>query len=129
MKLEVASVETISDQIKKIKLDIETLGQKLFVIADNLTFFRKKSAAFLIDHIKNDLISLGVSTPNISFDFVKSENFLINGLDKVTLLFSANKGYELKPVVDIASGGEIARLMLCIKKHLFKIDLNRLFID
>ena len=39
----------------------------------------------------------------------------------MNLLFSANKGYDLKPILDIASGGEVARLMLCIKKHLFKV--------
>ena len=45
--------------------------------------------------------------------------FFDYGLDTIDLLFSANKGQELKAVKNIASGGELSRLMLVIKKHLF----------
>ena len=58
----------------------------------------------------------------MSFDFMPKDKLSHTGSDRVSLLFSFNKGYPLKPIIHIASGGEIARLMLCIKKYLFSIN-------
>ena len=112
----------ISESLATIKVNIELLENKISKTSNELTFFRKKSAIILSDLIKKDLLNLGISNPSISFDFSLLSNFSASGLDKVNLLFSSNKGYTLKPILDVASGGEIARLMLCIKKHLFKVD-------
>jgi DNA repair protein RecN (Recombination protein N) len=113
--------KNLHQKMDKIKVDMEILEGKMSKISSELTFFRKKSAIFLSDLIKEDLLSLGINNPSVSFDFSVLSDFSPSGLDKVNLLFSANKGYDLKPILDVASGGEIARLMLCIKKHLFKV--------
>ena len=57
--------------------------------------------------------------PKLIFEFSENEGFQYNGIDKVSLLFSANKGKSPNQIGSIASGGEISRLMLCFKKQIF----------
>jgi len=95
---------------------------QLLNIAKELSFIRKQVASDLVVLLEKDLLALGIKTPSIKFEIIQEDNLLVNGIDKVNLLFSANKGYGLNPIVDVISGGEIARLMLCVKKQLFNID-------
>ena len=91
-------------------------------MSDELTLLRKRSACDLIDLLKVDLFNLGIDNPNIEFTFLKTEHLLPHGTDKIELLFSSNKGYDPKPLLNVASGGEISRLMLCVKKSLFSVS-------
>ncbi len=115
----------ISD-VKNLNKDIKIIEDKIFETKNSLkkksqelTFFRKKSAINLVSQIESDLIDLGISYPKIIFEFSENECFQYNGIDKVSLLFSANKGKSPDQIGNIASGGEISRLMLCFKKHIF----------
>jgi len=69
----------------------------------------------------NDLEQLGINDANIKFSFKDLDSFNYYGKDSLELFFSANKGHDLKPIQKVASGGELSRLMLCIKKHLYLI--------
>ena len=122
MKEELKLFNSISKEINKIELQIQSLEKKLFHIAHKLTVFRKKSAIELTNVISVDLADLGIKNANITFNFLNQSQLSPYGLDKVNLLFSSNQGYELKPIGDVASGGEISRLMLCLKKNLFNIS-------
>ena len=121
IKLKLKESKSVSENINKIKIEIEKTEEKLIKISNSLTSFRKQSARDLSNFIKQDLLKLGVNNPDLCFDFSKLINFSPSGLDKINLLFSSNKGYDLKLITNIASGGEIARLMLCVKKYLFQI--------
>ncbi|MBL31236.1 MAG: DNA repair protein RecN [Flavobacteriales bacterium] len=122
MKEELKLFNSISKEINKIEIQIQSLEKKLFHIAHKLTVFRKKSAIELTNVIIVDLADLGIKNANIKFNFLNQSQLSPYGLDKVNLLFSSNQGYELKPIGDVASGGEISRLMLCLKKNLFNIS-------
>jgi len=122
IRLKVQSFDNFSKEVFQIKLEITECENKLSEIAKNLTFFRKKASINLVNSIKEDLFNLGIQSADLLFSFTEMEYFSTNGLDQVRLMFSANKGFELKPISEIASGGEIARLMLCIKKHLFQLN-------
>ena len=63
--------------------------------------------------------SLGIKYAKVLFKFNSLEKNNYYGTDSVDFLFSANKGISLQPVKKIASGGELSRLMLIIKKNLF----------
>tara|TARA_B100001250_G_C19762546_1_gene773167 strand:+ start:162 stop:827 length:666 start_codon:yes stop_codon:yes gene_type:complete len=65
------------------------------------------------------LEQLGINDAKIQFSFRDLDSFNYHGKDSLELLFSANKGHDLKPIQKVASGGELSRLMLCIKKHLY----------
>lgn len=82
--------------------------------ADKLTALRTKTAKGIEKDICQRLAALGM--PNVVFKVdITKEDLTSNGQDKVSFLFSANKGMQLRPVSQVASGGEIARVMLSLK--------------
>ena len=119
MKLDLQEMLNVTQDIETIKEKINSLNFDLRSFANGISLLRKKSAIDLARIIENDLYDLGMSDPVLSFNFDQNSELLPNGYDVITLLFSANKGYDMMPINKIASGGEIARLMLCVKKHLF----------
>ena len=128
--LDLQEMLNVTQDIETIKEKINSLNFDLRKFADGISFLRKKSAIDLARIIENDLHDLGMSDPILSFNFDKNSELLPNGYDLVTLLFSANKGYDMMPINKIASGGEIARLMLCVKKHLFgMLDFSTIIFD
>jgi DNA repair protein RecN (Recombination protein N) len=112
-------LDTSQEAIDHLNKSILIERSALLVVAKKISNYRQKSAVLLADCLKVDLSHLGMSDVDIEFRFTSLNTLSINGLDCIDLLFSANKGHSLNPIVNIASGGEIARLMLCIKKHLF----------
>ena len=120
----IATRESISNQLKHIDngdddiIALENEVHKLLAQAEKkaeaLTNIRKKSAKTVENEMKQRLIPLGI--PNVRFEISFSKKPLSgDGSDKVNFLFSANKSTPLQPVSQVASGGEIARVMLSLK--------------
>ena len=82
--------------------------------ADKLTATRKQAAKKIEAETKRSLEALGMPGVEFCID-IKTSTLSPEGQDKVAYLFSANKGMALRPVAEVASGGEIARLMLSLK--------------
>ena len=122
LQKEIDSLDNIEESIKKLEKQVYELSKQLLDTAKELSLVRKEVASDIVILLEKDLLSLGIKNPNIRFEVNQSSDLLVNGIDTINLLFSANKGYELKPIIDVISGGEIARLMLCVKKQLFNID-------
>ena len=86
------------------------------MLAEKLSAARSQAAVRMENDMRDKLLPLGM--PNVQFRcaVIPDENSLAeNGYDQVQFLFNANKSGELKPVSQVASGGEIARVMLAIK--------------
>ena len=82
--------------------------------AQALTSSRSKAARKIEKEMTKRLLNLGM--PNTRFELlVESKNLAADGADRVAFLFSANKNMPLQPVSQVASGGEIARVMLALK--------------
>ena len=82
--------------------------------AHSLSSLRKKVAKSIETEMKNRLVPLGI--PNVRFQIEFAEKPLCrDGADKVSFLFSANRSTPLQPISQVASGGEIARVMLSLK--------------
>ena len=82
--------------------------------ADSITKVRKTTAKKIEEEIKQRLVALGM--PNIQFTInLESSELSADGADKVAYMFSANRNMPMQPVAQVASGGEIARLMLSLK--------------
>lgn len=82
--------------------------------AAQLSSTRKKAAKIVEEGLKKRLVPLGI--PNVRFKIDIAEKELsLGGRDKVSFLFSANTNTEMQPVAEVASGGEIARVMLSLK--------------
>ena len=104
-----------SDEVLKEKR--ETVRQLTNIAnkkADKLTATRKQAAKKIEAETKRSLEALGMPGVEFCID-IKTSALSPEGQDKVAYLFSANKGMALRPVAEVASGGEIARLMLSLK--------------
>lgn len=111
---QLSHIDNGDEDIKEKEKEVAALLVKAEKQAALLTSIRQKSAKAIEKEMKGRLIPLGI--PNVRFEIAFAEKTLSgNGADKVSFLFSANKSTQLQPVSQVASGGEIARVMLSLK--------------
>ncbi len=105
----------------EMRKELKAIEKKLTKCAEEITEKRKTTATQLIKTVEKELKELGI--PQVKFD-VKFEkvDFSSNGWDQVVFYISPNTGVELKPLAEIVSSGEAARVMLALKKALIKVD-------
>ena len=107
-------IENIDDRLQELQDAVDKATAKCQSLADVLSDKRIKSAKTIQDEVKNRLVALGM--PNVRFEISISRGVLgSEGQDMIDFLFSANKNGILQQVSQVASGGEIARLMLSLK--------------
>lgn len=114
----VGLVNSFDAEIEKRTLALEQVKEKLSKKAHTITKGRKSVAPKLIKEINSLLTLLSMPNATIEINFEKKKGFSPSGIDQVELTFSANKGMPHQPIYKVASGGELSRLMLCIKKVL-----------
>lgn len=111
---QLSHIENSDEELQQLEAEVEQLHKKCIDKAAALTKQRRKGAAAIEKEMKERLVPLGI--PKVRFSIAIDEKPLSqNGGDKVSFLFSANTSTEMRPVSEIASGGEIARVMLSIK--------------
>ena len=103
------------DDILDLERRIGVLGKELAALAGEITDTRKASAAQLQQQIVGLLVNLGMPMIRFEVDFAATDGFTSLGCDVVTFLFSANSSSAPQPLCDVASGGEMARVMLALK--------------
>ena len=114
LEKQLSHIDNSDEDVKQLEDEVENLRGKAHQLAQELTAIRKKAAKKVEEEMKKRLIPLGI--PNVRFDISLTEKPLgADGTDKVSFLFSANKSTPLQPVSQVASGGEIARVMLSLK--------------
>ena len=102
------------EEIQKQKDIVAKLLDNCTQQAERLTTIRKKAAKTIELEMKARLVPLGIPKINFKVD-IKPKELSPNGKDSVSFLFSANTNSPLSPVSQVASGGEIARVMLSLK--------------
>lgn len=114
-KQKIENIESSDQQVEALEKEVHEKSEKVFALAKQLT----DSRTSITDSFEKDLTDrvayLGM--PNIRFrsEIIAEKHPNIYGADSVLFQFSANKNVPLQPVAEIASGGEISRLMLCLK--------------
>lgn len=126
---ELEDMEGNEKTVENLSKRLSVLSESLYGIACKLNEERRKAAALLEEKITGELEDLEMKRAqfkvNIVFDATGEDSerkFTSNGLDRVEFLISANAGEPLKPLSKIASGGEMSRIMLAIKKILADVD-------
>jgi len=111
----IQQTEQDSEKITEIQNEINSIETELKKLANQLSTKRKEACQTAEEHVISQMKLLGV--PNIRFEVrINRKNQLTEeGIDEVKFYFSANKNRELQAVQDVASGGEISRIMLSIK--------------
>jgi len=130
LNLQLQRIDSYDDELKSLKVKIELLFEQLQADAKELTTTRINACAPIETHLVEQLTLLGML--NIQFQVAISnlQDYSENGIDEVQFLFSANKNRPLQPVTQIASGGEVSRLMLSIKSLVaHKADLPTIIFD
>ncbi len=108
-------IDSFDEQIEGIKAQLEISYQELLQQAAVLSEQRKIASKAIASQLVKMVIPLGMPNVRFAVDFVARSEPESDGMDDIRFLFSANKSGELQPVAQTASGGEISRLMLCIK--------------
>ncbi|MDD2799276.1 MAG: DNA repair protein RecN [Bacteroidales bacterium] len=111
----IQTIDSSDEEVQKMTLQVEQQLQKVSELANQLTKKRKQAAPKLANELTERVSPLGMPNVKIEAEFESKKQLDEYGSEGVTILFSANKNASLKPVSEIASGGEISRLMLCIK--------------
>lgn len=114
LKQQLDNLDNSDDTLQERQQQVDQLKAECQQKADALTKLRTKAAKKVETEMQQRLVPLGM--PNIRFQIsISKENLAGNGQDKVAYLFSANTSTPLQPVSQVASGGEIARVMLALK--------------
>ncbi|MCK5691324.1 MAG: DNA repair protein RecN, partial [Bacteroidales bacterium] len=107
---------TFSDEkVAQLEQERSALLQTLEKQAEFLHKKRSSAANEMQLRVEEQLQQLGIPNARFRVELVKTEVFDANGSDQVRFLFSANKQLSLEEISRVASGGEVSRLMLCIK--------------
>ncbi len=124
-----AYLEALSDDITELERARQGLESEVHNLAETLSAKRREGVTVLEANIANELSFL--SMKGISFRIMISDKGYIDrdGKDDVELLISTNPGEPPKPLRKIASGGELSRIMLAIKKVIGGDDLKTLIFD
>ena len=111
---QLSQIDNSDEQLAELEQLVSQLEQQCEATGQRLSDTRAKAAATIEEQMKKRLVPLGI--PNVRFEVSLSKKpFAADGIDKVAFLFSANKNSALLPVSQVASGGEIARVMLSLK--------------
>lgn len=114
LKEQLSHIDHSDEDVEAMEQEVTQLLENAQKQAKELTAIRTKAAKKVEEEMKQRLIPLGI--PNVRFSISLTEKPLSHdGGDKVSFLFSANKSTPLQPVTQVASGGEIARVMLSLK--------------
>ncbi|MBQ9795469.1 MAG: DNA repair protein RecN [Clostridia bacterium] len=111
------------EKYQKLIIEKESVLNKIDIIQERLSKIRRESAKILKVSMENELQILGMPNARMDILFEKiPERFSLMGFDKIEFMFSANLGFELKPLNKVVSGGEMSRVMLAYKIVLSSVD-------
>jgi len=114
----VSRVENSEQLLAEQEAIVEEIANKLDIIALKISDARNKIIPKLSKQLENVLADLGMPHARFQIQNTLSENYYKNGKDVLQFLFSANKGGQYGELKKVASGGELSRVMLAIKKIL-----------
>ena len=115
LQKEIDLLENVDDVLNEKKKQVEVLYTNLLKIGKQLSEQRQLTGEKVVAQLVETLKNLGMPSVNLAFSFVSKNHPDSSGLDAVQLLFSANKNVPVRDVSQVASGGEVARLMLSLK--------------
>ena len=108
----------MEEEIKKLQAEIKKLSENVWSKAKTLSDKRKKVIPTIQSSVQKMLTSLSMPNAQLVINCNALDVCNNYGCDELQFMFSANKGLPLSELHKVASGGELSRLMLCLKSHL-----------
>ena len=122
IKKELYEIENLEEYNNKLKKELKELENKMHDLSEKMHNIRVDVSKKLDEKITAELVDLEMKSASFHVNIEVVEEFNKNGLDKIEFLIATNVGDTFKPLVKIASGGEMSRIMLGIKKVLADVD-------
>lgn len=107
--------EGLDDRIREVMEQVDSVFALMQQAADKVTAARTKAGRMLEKQLLPVLSQVGMASAKIVVEITPANDFNLLGHDNVRLLFNANQGGTLRPLAEVASGGELSRLMLAVK--------------
>ncbi|PTJ21402.1 DNA repair protein RecN [Staphylococcus simulans] len=117
---EINKIENYEQSTANLKEEITQLQKQLNKEGQMLSKERRKVARELRDHIVEEIQNLQMKDANLEISFKPLDEPNAEGIEKIEILISPNKGEPLKSLAKIASGGELSRIMLALKSIFVK---------
>ncbi|MCI8609215.1 MAG: DNA repair protein RecN [Firmicutes bacterium] len=115
-------MENFDEHKQTLEKELKESAVALKAACADLTKVRKSSAFHLAESIQSELIDLNFSDAKLEIQILPLDKPTENGMDQVEILITTNKGEPLKPLVRVASGGEMSRIMLAFKNIISSYD-------
>lgn len=129
LEARLGAVLQIGDQIRQTEKEVQDTEAGAMKMAKELSAARKKQIKPLEEKVNKMLAQVGMPNARLKVE-INTGTLQAGGIDEVEFLFDANKSQQFLPVRKVASGGELSRLMLCIKSLVAKsMDLPTLIFD
>ena len=116
-----SEIENSEDMVRDLEKKISYYRQQYDLAAERLSSLRKEAAGQLKERINRELAELNFKNAEFDAAFAKT-GVSENGTDSVEFMISANAGEELRPLAKVASGGELSRIMLALKRIIGEVD-------
>ncbi|MGN0268847.1 MAG: DNA repair protein RecN [Lachnospiraceae bacterium] len=117
-----SELEHYEENRKKTKAACEKIRKQVLLYCEELSALRKKAAVPLVQAITSSLKELNFLQVSFDMHFERSGQFGSNGFDDAEFLISTNPGQPPAPLGEVASGGELSRIMLAVKAVLADTD-------
>ena len=108
-------LENYDTYMQELEKSCEQLSQKYLELAGKLSALRQKKAKMLEKKIQKGLEDLNFEQVQFEIHFAEKKEYATDGIDDVEFRISLNQGQPVKPLTEVASGGELSRIMLAIK--------------
>ena len=130
LREEESSLISYEDTIAELGKEKQALEKKLDAACEKLSEQRKAVAKKLCDDIAEAMQELNFNDVRFSMEFTKNDTPTANGIDSAQFIISTNVGEDMRPLVEVASGGELSRVMLAIKSVVSEaVDTPTLIFD
>ena len=110
-----AELQNYQEYMKQLETKIRQAEAELKSLSEKLSAVREKKKEELVKKIYTGLLELNFLDVRFDMELTKKEHYSTNGVDEAEFMISTNPGEKLKPLGQVASGGELSRIMLAIK--------------
>lgn len=121
IKSQLSRIDNFDVDFKAQQDKVDRLKESCLKKANALTASRQKAARKVEKELAARLIPLGIPNVKFKIDMTQQKELTAKGLDRITYLFSSNSSSSLSPITQVASGGEVSRVMLSLKAMMSRV--------
>ena len=124
-RAELEQIQVADDTIAQLRVELDKARAEAKKRGETLSWARQKAALSLRERVEEELRALDMPKVRFETQFMPGpgeDGMDVSGMDQIQFLMSANVGEALKPIQKVASGGELARIMLALKNVLAEDD-------